>query len=66
MEPTLNVARWLVLIDFIVLAVSGWFLIPLESEPGLCVMHVGILFSLLIGICWLKGEPQHWRRGGDS
>jgi len=24
-----------------------------------------VLSLLLVGICWLKGEPPRWRWGGD-
>jgi hypothetical protein len=30
------------------------------------VLYVAVLCALLIGVCWLKGEPPRWRWGNNE
>jgi hypothetical protein len=56
---------WAVLVVFMILMISGAFLCP----PNVSLVHffayVIVLSALFAGICWLKGEPPHWRWGDD-
>ena len=54
---------WVVLAIFISLMVIGaWLLLPMRNVR-LYVAYVLILTTLLVAICWLKGEPPRWRWG---
>jgi hypothetical protein len=48
------------------LLVLGAFLFPPGTKPGLYVIYDVALCGLLIGVCWLKGEPLRWRWGDDE
>jgi len=52
---------WLVLAVFVGLQVLGKFLFPFSTEPGLYIAYVVVVCGLLVGVCWLKGEPPRWR-----
>ena len=56
---------WLVLAAFVVLMVVGSIAFPPGRQIWPYLAYVAILCVLLIGICWLKGEPPRWRWGGD-
>jgi hypothetical protein len=54
---------WAVLLAYLSLTLGG---IPLIQASMGSVMYVAYTFgltALLIGICWLKGEPPRWRSG---
>jgi hypothetical protein len=57
---------WLVLGAFAVLVIVGSSLFPPAREPGRYVVYVAVLCALLIGVCWLKGEPPRWRWGNNE
>ena len=57
---------WLVLAVFVGLLVVGSFLFPIRTELGAYFAYVAVLSGLLVGVCWLKGEPPRWRWGGDE
>ena len=57
---------WLVLAAFAGLFVVGSFLFPPGARPGAYLAYIAALSGLLIGICWLKGEPPRWRWGKDG
>jgi hypothetical protein len=52
---------WLVLAAFVVLVFAGSSLFPPGTELGRYLIYVAVLCGLLVGVCWLKGEPPHWR-----
>ncbi|RDD82746.1 hypothetical protein DVJ77_04290 [Dyella tabacisoli] len=53
---------WIVFIFFGALQVGGGvFLLPLH--PGAFLAYSGVLCSVLVAVCWLKGEPPRWRWG---
>jgi hypothetical protein len=56
---------WIVLAAFVVLVAVGAFIFPPNLSPAAFAGCVVILCAVLIGICWLKGEPPQWRWGGD-
>jgi hypothetical protein len=57
---------WLVLAAFVFLVFVGSFLFPPGKELGRYLVYVAMLCGLLIGVCWLKGEPPRWRWGNDE
>ena len=58
---------WAVLAGFIGLLGVGFLIFPPNKEPGFLLAYVALLSTLLIAICWLKGEPPRWRWGsGES
>jgi hypothetical protein len=56
---------WLVFVGFFVLLLAGVFLFPPQKMLAAYVAYIAVLSLLLVGICWLKGEPPRWRWGGD-
>ena len=57
---------WLVLVAFIALAILGTFVLPPHRQFWPYAAYVAVLCALLIGVCWLKGEPARWRWGDDK
>jgi hypothetical protein len=57
---------WLVLAVFAGLLVAGSLLLPPGAELGAFLIYVAVLCTLLVAVCWLKGEPPRWRWGGDE
>ncbi|HEY4859338.1 MAG TPA: hypothetical protein VII14_05285 [Xanthobacteraceae bacterium] len=57
---------WLVMGAFLVLVLAGSFLFPPGVQLGPYLAYVAVLCGLLIGVCWLKGEPPRWRSGKDE
>ena len=57
---------WLVLAVFVGLIAAGPLAFPPQKEMARYLAYVGVLSGLLIGVCWLKGEPPRWRWGGDE
>jgi hypothetical protein len=57
---------WIVLAVFVALLVVGSFLFPPHAKLGAYLAYVAVLCVLLVGACWLKGEPLRWRWGNDE
>jgi hypothetical protein len=57
---------WVMLAAFVILMLIGSFLFPPSAGLGAYLAYVAVLCGLLIGICWLKGEPPRWRWGNDE
>jgi hypothetical protein len=55
---------WLVVAAFGGLLFAGPFFLPPGTAPYLA--YVAVLCALLVGVCWLKGEPPRWRWGNDE
>ena len=56
---------WLVLAAFVALIAAGAWLFPPRAMFGFFLAYVLILAALLLGVCWLTGEPPRWRWGDD-
>jgi hypothetical protein len=56
----------MVLVAFVVLLVLASIAFPPHKQFWSYVACVAVLGVLLIGICWLKGEPPRWRWDGDE
>ena len=54
---------WLVLAAVAVLLVVGAFLFPPSTERSSYIAYAVVVCGLLVGVCWLKGEPPGWRWG---
>ena len=63
---TTSATEAIVVATFGALLVLGAFLFPPGTKPGHYVIYVVALCGLLIGVCWLKGEPPRWRWGDDE
>jgi len=57
---------WLVLAGFIALVIASAVLFPPPRALASYLGCVAILCLVLLGICWLKGEPARWRWGEDE
>jgi len=57
---------WVILAAFAALLIIGSVVLPPGRQPGSYFVYVAVLCGLLIGVCWLKGEPPRWRWGDDN
>jgi drug/metabolite transporter (DMT)-like permease len=57
---------WLVLAAFVALVVAGTFVFPPRKAIAAYILYIAVISVLLIGVCWLKGEPPRWRWGDDD
>jgi hypothetical protein len=48
---------WGVVAVFLVLFAIGFLIFPASTELASLLAYVAVLTSLLIAVCWLKGEP---------
>ena len=62
--PPVRWEGWAVLAGFVALVLAGLFLFFPVQSPVAFVVYTTVLVALLIGVCWLKGEPPRWRWGG--
>jgi hypothetical protein len=56
---------WAVLAAFVALLIIGQVVLP-PGRPGWYLLYGALLLGLLIGVCWLKGEPPRWRWGDEN
>ena len=56
---------WVVLIAFGILLVLGAIIFPPKLNAVPFLLYTSGLSALLVGICYLKGEPPSWRWGKD-
>ena len=54
---------WLVLALFALLLLGGAVLLLPSHGPSMFVAYSAILSALLVGVCWVKGEPPSWHWG---
>jgi len=54
---------WMVLIVYVILLGIGYLAFRPREEPAHFIIYVNCLSVLLVVVCWLKGEPPHWRWG---
>lgn len=52
---------WIVLFAYLSLVLAGIPLIQVSLGSVVFAIYVLALTALLIGVCWLKGEPARWR-----
>jgi hypothetical protein len=56
---------WLVLVTFFALLFFGIYLFPPRQSLAAFLLYVVAISVVLLGVCWLKGEPPRWRWGTD-
>ena len=56
---------WLVIACYVALLALGFALFPPASQVAAFAVYVVALTTLVIAICWLKGEPPRWRWGDE-
>ena len=54
---------WVVTLVWMGLVIGGAVL--LAHQRGLFLTYEIVLVTILMIICWIKGEPPHWRWGKD-
>lgn len=54
---------WVVLLVFASCLAANVYAFPPRQEPLRFTGCAVVLVALLIGVCWLKGEPPRWRWG---
>jgi peptidoglycan/LPS O-acetylase OafA/YrhL len=57
---------WLVFATFILLLAAGALLFPPGHNPTAFLAYTCVLCAVLAGVCYLKGEPLHWRWGKEN
>ncbi len=55
---------WLVILAYIALLSGGAFLLHPDKHLAFFIGYAVALTTVLIIICWLKGEKPGWRWGG--
>ena len=56
---------WVVLTLFAVSLAVGFLVFPPQASAVPFLVYTSGLAAILIGICYLKGEPPSWRWGKD-
>jgi hypothetical protein len=56
---------WFVLVVFVALVAGGAFVFRPKEHLAIYLSYVVVLSALLMGVCWLTGEPPHWRWDED-
>jgi len=54
---------WAVLLAFVALLALGGVLFSPAVSPIRYALYTGVLCTVLIGVCYAKGEPPKWRWG---
>ncbi len=54
---------WAVTFAYFIGLLLGIFVIQPDRHPIAFVAFITLLTALLIGVCWVKGEPPSWRWG---
>jgi hypothetical protein len=55
---------WVVMAIFALLLLAGASVLLPSRGTGAFVAYLAVLTTLLVAICWFKGEPPRWRWGG--
>ena len=57
---------WIIVIAYAAMIIVGFFIFPFKEKKDLFICWlVGFTIMLLV-ICWIKGEPLHWRWGKNK
>ena len=54
---------WLVIAIYVALIGAGAAVVSPSTQPVMFVAYLAFLSFLLAAVCWVKGEPPHWRWG---
>lgn len=55
---------WATLVAYLVIVAT--ISVLLADRPAPLSAAIGVASLLLVGICWIKGEPPRWRWGGKD
>jgi hypothetical protein len=55
---------WAIVAAYLALILGGIPFLHVPKGSVAYLAYVAVLTALLVGICWLKGEPPRWRWGG--
>jgi lipoprotein signal peptidase len=55
---------WLVMAIFAILVIGGAFMLLPTHGSLVFVAYTACLCLGLVAVCWVKGQPPAWRRGG--
>ena len=61
--PPITWQGWLVLVAFVALVAIGILFLKPATNALVFGVYVLVLVSLLVAVCWIKGEPPRWRWG---
>jgi hypothetical protein len=61
--PPVTWQGWAVLAVYAAVLLAAVYLVPPRDEPTKFAACVVMATVVLVGICWLKGEPPQWRWG---
>ncbi len=61
--PPVTWQSWVVLVVYAAVLIAAGLLFSPGREPEKLAACVAIASAILIGICWLNGEPPEWRWG---
>lgn len=56
---------WVVFVGYLAAFTTAAVVLPTRGYVAEYLASVVLLTVVLIGICWLKGEPPRWRWGGE-
>ena len=54
---------WVVFAAFFLLVIAGALVLLPKYGPAVFLPYTVLLVLILIGVCWLTGEPPRWRWG---
>ena len=54
---------WVVIALYVALIAAGAAVVSPSLKPGYYAAYLVGLTIVLIGVCWVKGEPPRWRWG---
>lgn len=54
---------WVVYVGYATLFAVGFWLFPPVTRALAFGVYIHLITVVLIGLCWLKGEPPRWRWG---
>ncbi|MGO9743038.1 MAG: hypothetical protein ACLPN5_16305 [Roseiarcus sp.] len=57
---------WAVFVSFLRLVVAGAWIFPPSRPLSAYIGYVVALSIALLIVCWLKGDPPHWRSMGRT
>ena len=64
--PPLLWQGWVVIGGFFALLALGAMVLLPRLATGSFLAYTFVLVAVLIGVCWVTGEPPRWRWGGGD
>ncbi|MDB4408831.1 hypothetical protein N9192_01110 [Akkermansiaceae bacterium] len=57
---------WVTLAVYLLAVIALPFFLSPATHLGLYLVSITVMSTILISICWLKGEPAKWRWGKEE